>query len=138
LVIFEFFSILTVLFASSQSRRLRNVMNTLTDTVQILRDNAGQPAFAVLPFAEYQALIHNKPRAEPAIPLEVVDRALAHDWSAARAWREYLELTQTDVATRMGITQGSYAQLESKKTIRKSSRQRIAQAFGIDETQLDF
>jgi DNA-binding XRE family transcriptional regulator len=113
-------------------------MNTLTDTVQILRDNAGQPAFAVLPFALYQALIHNKPRAEPAIPLEVVDRALAHDWSAARAWREYLELTQTDVATRMGITQGSYAQLESKKTIRKSSRQRIAQAFGIDETQLDF
>lgn len=113
-------------------------MTILTDTVQILRDKAGQPAFAVLPFAEYQALIHNKPRVEPAIPIEVVDRALAHDWSAARAWREYLDLTQTDVAARMGITQGSYAQLEGKKTIRKSSRQRIARALGIDETQLDF
>ena len=112
--------------------------NIPTDTVQILRDNTGQPAFAVLPFAEYQALIHNKPKAEPGIPLEVVDRALEHEWSAARAWREYLELTQTDVATRMGITQGSYAQLEAKKTIRKSSREKIAKALGIDQSQLDF
>lgn len=113
-------------------------MNVLTEHVQILRDAGGHPAYAVIPFAEYQALIHNKPKAEPGIPLEVVDKALEHEWSAARAWREHLELTQTEVARRMGVTQGSYAQLESKKTIRKSSREKIAKALGIHETQLDF
>jgi predicted DNA-binding protein (UPF0251 family) len=114
-------------------------MNIPIDTVQILRDQHGHPAFAVLPFADYQSLLHNKPmRAEPAIPLAVVDRALTDDCSAARAWREYLELTQTEVASRMGITQGSYAQLEAKKTIRKASREKIAKGLGIDATQLDF
>lgn len=113
-------------------------MNVLTERVQILRDAGGHPAYAVIPFAEYQALIHNKPKVEPGIPLEVVDKALEHEWSAARAWREHLELTQTEVARRMGVTQGSYAQLEAKKTIRKSSRERIAGALGIHETQLDF
>lgn len=113
-------------------------MNTLTETVQILRDPTGHPAYAVIPFAEYQALIHHKPKAEPGIPLEVVDKALEKKWSAVRAWREYFELTQTEVARRMGITQGSYAQLEGKKTIRKSSREKIAQALGLHESQLDF
>ena len=113
-------------------------MNAHTETVQILRDARGYPAYAVIPFAEYQALIHNKPKAEPGIPIEVVDKALEQEWSAARAWREYLELTQTEVAQRMGITQGSYAQLEGKKTVRKSSREKIAKALGIHESQLDF
>ncbi|MDR1461584.1 MAG: helix-turn-helix domain-containing protein [Azoarcus sp.] len=113
-------------------------MNALIETVQILRDKGGHPVFAVLPFADYQALVHNKPKAEPGIPIEVVDKALENGWSAARAWREYLDFTQTDVAQRMGITQGSYAQLEAKKSVRKSSREKIAKALGIDESQLDF
>lgn len=113
-------------------------MNTLTDKVQILRDAGGQPAFAVLPFAQYQALVHGKKIAEPGIPAHVVDLAMDNEWSAARAWREHLELTQVAVAKRMGITQGAYAQLEGKKTIRKASREKIAKALGIDQTQLDF
>ncbi|MDR1367727.1 MAG: helix-turn-helix domain-containing protein [Candidatus Accumulibacter sp.] len=113
-------------------------MNTLTDSVQILRDAAGHPAFAVLPFAHYQALVKDKARAEPGIPAAVVDLALDNDWSAARAWREHLELTQAGVAERMGITQGAYAQLEAKKTIRKSSREKIARALDLHEAQLDF
>lgn len=113
-------------------------MNALTDSVQILRDAGGHPAFAVIPFAQYRALVHKKPKAAPNIPLEVVDQALEHAWSAARAWREHLALTQAEVARRMGITQGSYAQLEAKKSVRKSSREKIAKALGIHETQLDF
>jgi len=113
-------------------------MNTHTENIQILRDKGGYPVYAVIPFADYQALVQNKPKAEPGIPLEVVDKALQQDCSSARAWREYLELTQTEVARRMGISQGSYAELEGKKLIRKSSRERIAKALGIDESQLDF
>ena len=113
-------------------------MSAAGETVRIFRDGRGYPAYAVIPFAEYQALLHNTPKAESGIPLEVVDKALEQEWSAARAWREYLELTQTEVAQRMGITQGSYAQLEGKKTVRKSSREKIAKALGIHESQLDF
>lgn len=115
-------------------------MTTPINTVQILRDAGGQPAFAVIPFAEYQALILCRPEleAEPGIPLKVVDNALEKEISAARAWREYLKMTQEEVAKRMGIAQSSYAELESKQNIRKSSRIKIAAALGIHETQLDF
>jgi transcriptional regulator with XRE-family HTH domain len=75
---------------------------------------------------------------EPGIPAAVVDLAMDNEWSAARAWREHKGLTQTEVARRMDITQGAYAQLEAKKTIRKSSREKIAAAMKIHESQLDF
>ncbi len=113
-------------------------MNALTETVQILRDASGHPAFAVIPFADYQVLVKGKVKVEPGIPAAVVDLAMDNEWSAARAWREHKELTQTEVAQRMGITQGAYAQLEAKKSIRKSSREKIAKALGIHESQLDF
>ena len=113
-------------------------MNVLTESLQIIRDAGGQPAFAVLPFADYQALVNGKVNPEPGIPATVVDLAMDNNWSAAHAWRVHKELTQSEVAQRMGITQGAYAQLEGKKTIRKSSREKIAGALGIHESQLDF
>lgn len=113
-------------------------MNAHIDSVQILRDAGGHPAFAVIPFADYQALVGRKAKVEPGIPAVVVDLAMDNDWSAARAWREYKKLTQAEVAQRMGITQGAYAQLEGKTTVRKSSREKIAQALGVHEAQLDF
>jgi len=113
-------------------------MNALTESVQILRNAEGQPAFAVIPFADYQAFVKGKAKAAPGIPAAVVDLAMDNEWSAARAWREHKELTQVEVARRMGITQGAYAQLEAKKTIRKSSREKIARALDIHESQLNF
>ena len=92
----------------------------------------------MIPFAQYQALVKGKQKVEPGIPAAVVDLAMDKQWSSARAWREHMALTQTEVAQRMGITQGAYAQLEAKKTIRKSSREKIANALGIHESQLDF
>ena len=113
-------------------------MNALTESVQILRDAGGHPAFAVIPFAHYQALVKGRAKVEPGIPAPVVDLAMDNECSAARAWREHMELTQAEVARRMGVTQGAYAQLEAKKSIRKSSREKIAKALGIHESQLDF
>jgi DNA-binding XRE family transcriptional regulator len=117
-------------------------MNAPTDTVQILRDSAGHPAFAVLPFAQYQHLVktrtHVPLKQELGIPAPVVENAIRHGLSATHAWREHLQLTQAQVAKRMGITQGAYAQLESKTSIRASSRVKVAQALGIDASQLDF
>ena len=74
----------------------------------------------------------------PLIPNKVVNLALDKGISAARAWREYLELTQADVAERIGVSQSAYAQLEAKKTLRQSSREKIAMALDIKSDQLDF
>jgi len=114
-------------------------MTALTaNPIQVLRDVHGNPAFAVLAWADYEALAAQTLDKEPGIPADVVDIAMDNHWSAARAWREHLQLTQAQVAQRMGITQGAYAQLETKTNIRKSSRERITAALGLHESQLDF
>lgn len=113
-------------------------MNALTKNIHILRDASGRPTFALIPFEQYRMLINEKEKKEPGIPIEVVDKAIANEWSACRAWREYLQLTQQEVAKRMHVTQSSYAQLEAKKSIRQSSREKVAAALGITPDQLDF
>ena len=70
------------------------------------------------------------------IPHEVVSR-IVDGATPIRAWREYLELTQEQVAGRLGISQPAYAQQESVARPRKLTRERIAQAFGIRPDQLD-
>jgi transcriptional regulator with XRE-family HTH domain len=49
-----------------------------------------------------------------------------------------LELTQAEVAARLGITQPSYAKQEASANLRKVSRDKIAAALGITSAQLDF
>jgi len=114
------------------------MMGTSTDPVQIIRDADGHPVFAVIPFASYQELVKDTGEVKLAVPAAVENLAMVNQWSAARAWREHKELTQTEVARRMGITQGAYAQLEAKKVIRKSSREKIAKALDIDAAHLKF
>lgn len=113
-------------------------MNTPTENVQIIRDSGGHPAFAVIPFDEYQALKQGRTRIEHTIPNRVAELTLKEGATPAKAWREHLQLTQAEVASRMGITQSAYAQLEAKSRLRKSSREKIAKAFGIAPEQLDF
>lgn len=113
-------------------------MSELTDNVQILRDAGGHPAFAVIPFAQYQALVAGKSAPEPTVPSGVVDLFFDNGWSATRAWREYLRFTQAEVASRMGISQAAFAQMEAAKRPRKATRTKIASALGIAIEQLDF
>lgn len=60
------------------------------------------------------------------------------DYSPAQAWREYLHLSQVEVANRIGITQSAYSQYEKSKTVRKATRIKIADALGIKPDLLDF
>jgi len=55
-----------------------------------------------------------------------------------QAWREYLMLTQTDMAERMGISQSGYAQIEAAKRPRKATLQKAADALGITLEQLAY
>ena len=65
------------------------------------------------------------------VPNEVVALVFAGDLSPMRAWREHLGLTQAEVATRAGITQAAYAQMETAAKPRATTRKKIAAAPGI-------
>ena len=101
--------------------------------VQILKDAEGKPAFAVIPYSDYLRLPQ---RREPTIPNDVVGKVVNEEMTPVRAWREHLGLTQADVAQRLGISQSAYAQQEAKESVRKSTREKIARALGIEPEQL--
>lgn len=111
-------------------------MNVLTDGVQILRDESGHPAFAVLPFGQYQALLSGRDQIKPTVPNAVVNAVFDREISVISAWREHLRLTQAEVAERMGISQAAFAQMESVKRPRKATLEKIAKAFDLDVAQL--
>lgn len=95
----------------------------------------GRPAFVVVP---YQEFVKNFEHAQDLVPDAVVQLAFDQGMSPAKAWRTHLQLTQTEVARRMDVSQSAYAQLEAKPNLRKTSRERIAAALGISPGQLDF
>ena len=103
---------------------------------QTILDASGNPAFVVLPYNRFLELYDKK--TDTTIPNKVVS-AVVDGQSPVRAWREYQKLTQKEVASRMGISQAAFAQMESADSkLRKQTRQRIAQALGITADQLDW
>lgn len=108
---------------------------------------SGMPAFVVLPFIDF-AREHPKeaelikpqmPRipAGDYVPNEVIGLTIKKDMSLLRAWREYLGLTQVEVAAKAGITQASLSQMESGESkLRKATRIKLSAALGIDPKQL--
>jgi len=112
-------------------------MNAPTEIQTIMQD--GKPAFVVIPYAEYIRIFPAAKRipAGDAVPHEVVSLMIDNDWSIIRAWREYLEFTQLEVAERVGISQAALSQMEtSGKRLRKTTREKLAAALGITAGQL--
>ncbi|MBI0159379.1 MULTISPECIES: helix-turn-helix domain-containing protein [unclassified Snodgrassella] len=72
-----------------------------------------------------------------AIPSEVVSLIFDNGSTPARAWREYLQLTQEECARKLGISQAAYSQLETSNNPRKTTRNKLATALGINPEQLD-
>lgn len=108
-------------------------MNTLTD-IQTIKGPDGAPAFVVVPYAEF---MRRFAREEALIPHEVVS-ATIDGTSPMRAWREYLGMTQAEVAVRMGVSQAAYAQTEAAVHPRKTTIARVAQALRLAVEQLNF
>ena len=93
----------------------------------------------VIPFDEYILLSPTTPRVPEgdAIPHEVVGLTIRKGYTLVRAWREYLDLTQKEVAKRMGITQAALSQMEAgEKRLRKATLEKLAAAMGIGVEQL--
>jgi predicted DNA-binding protein (UPF0251 family) len=107
------------------------VTNAPTE-VQIINGPDGKPAFVVIPYEQYKA----QQGEADLIPHEVVSR-IVDGATPIRAWREYLNLTQEEVAKRMGISQPAFAQQEAVNKPRRATREKIALAFGIKADQLE-
>jgi transcriptional regulator with XRE-family HTH domain len=70
------------------------------------------------------------------IPHAVVSR-LIDGASLVRAWREHCDLTQEEVAKRMGVSKSAYGWLEGPGKPTKETLQVIAKAFGIKPRLLE-
>ncbi|MFS9629901.1 helix-turn-helix domain-containing protein [Klebsiella pneumoniae] len=100
--------------------------------VQIINNTEGKPAFVVIPYEHYMAQ-----QSDPdLIPHAVVSR-LVDGATPIRAWRDHLNLTQEEVAKRLGISQSAFAQQEAVSKPRRTTREKIANALGIKASQLE-
>ncbi|MDR0771031.1 MAG: helix-turn-helix domain-containing protein [Burkholderiales bacterium] len=111
-------------------------MSALTN-VQILKDSKGKPEYAVIPYESFLKLAGPE-EDKHYIPHDVVKRSVIDGATPARAWREYLGLTQSAVAHRLKITQSAYSQLEKSASPHRATLAKIAKALKIDIEQLNF
>ena len=116
--------------------------------VQIIEKD-GQPEWAVLPYEEYKKLLeqaemqadiaafdkamHQLDSGEDEIvPEPIANRLLAGE-NPIRVWREYRQLTQTQLANQLNVSTGYLSQLETgKRNGTADLLSRIAQALHID------
>lgn len=114
-------------------------MDALTDNIQII-EQQGKPAFAVIPWTDYQHLVAKKTNWwGDDIPHEVVKAIAVDGISSIKAWRGFLKLTQQQVANKMGVAQSALARIENNATPPKASTiSKIAQAMGISSDQLEW
>lgn len=106
---------------------------------QILEQN-GRPAFAVIPFDEYNMLasLFQPDDSEVFIPHDVVKANVIDGVPMIKAWREHLGMTQTEIAEKAGMPQPSLARLErGDGTPRRATLQKLAAAMGIGVEQLE-
>ena len=103
--------------------------------LQIIKQ-AGKPAFAVIPWDEYQRLT-GKEEADVWFPNDVVKANTRGD-SLIRAWREHFGMTQEKLAELAGMKQSALARMEQPDANpRRSSLERLALAMNITVEQLE-
>jgi len=94
--------------------------------------------YAMIPLERFTELMDRAGAADAlTLPHEVAARHLAEDVSLLRAWREYLNLTQADLAAQMGVSQAQIAQWERPGARpRHATYKKLAAALGLHVTQL--
>ena len=114
-------------------------MNALTNNIQFINNEQGQPQFVIMPYTQYLELANTKQiNTDTGVPNEVVNLVFDNNYSPVQAWREYLKLSQVEVANKIGISQSAYSQYEKSQKLRKATRIKIASALGINPELLDF
>jgi DNA-binding XRE family transcriptional regulator len=108
----------------------------------------GEPQYAIVPIADYRTLISvsvgdetNRSyreiidaidAGEETFPDDFVDRLIDTD-SPLREWRKYRTMTQAELATVSGLSQGAIAQIETgKRNPTVETARKIANALNCD------
>jgi len=118
---------------------------------QVIRDDAGKPAFAVIPWREYARLAmmdaatgltdeqlydHAKSVGEESFPIEVADRLVAGE-NAVRVFRDHRGMTQKQLAGAAGINPLYLSQIErGVRTGSARTLSALAEALGVDVDDL--
>lgn len=112
-------------------------MNALIEPQIIKIDE--KPAFAIIPWDVYEELTRHYIPDESDVwfPQEVVEANVVRGDSLLKAWRDYYELTQAEVAARAGMSQPAYARLEkSTAQARTATLRKVANALNLSLAQL--
>ena len=109
-------------------------------SIQVITENE-RPAFAVIPYAEYETMrrklaVAEKKAERVSVPLDVAEMHVMQGFSLMKAWRIYLKKTQSEVAESLGVTQGAYSQMEKSKTNQWETLRRVAAVFDVQPEQL--
>jgi DNA-binding XRE family transcriptional regulator len=101
-------------------------------------EHEGKPSQALVDHAQFMELLAQV-KAEPTVPHEVVKLVYGEaELPPVKAWRKYRDMSQTEVAHAMGITQAGYSLMEKPEAnLRKATRAKIAKALEISVGQLD-
>ena len=108
-------------------------MNARTE-FRIIVGADGKPAFVVVPYEQFRRMRGGFTKG--TVPNEVVNFSYERGVSPLVAWREHFNLTQAEVASRIGVTQAAYAQMERVKQPRKATLEKVAAAMGLEVEQL--
>ena len=103
-------------------------------------EHRGHPAFVLVPWDDWKRIQHlleaEKARAH-GIPQEVVEANVLRNESLIKAWREYLCITQKELADRMNVSQAAVAKFERAGVrLRTVTIKKIANALELKEEQL--
>ncbi len=112
-------------------------MNAPTD-IQIIEQD-GKPAFAVLPWSEYEKIrpLLEKDKAAKGIPQKIVERHILEDVPLVKAWREHLGISQIQLAAKAGMKQPALSRIERGEiNPRRETLLVLAKALELDIEQI--
>jgi DNA-binding XRE family transcriptional regulator len=103
-------------------------------------EHCGHLAFVLVPWEEWKRikpLLEAEKARASGIPQEVVEAHVLRDEPLVKAWREYLGITQDELAARLGVSQAAVAKFERPGArMRTATLQKIASSMKIDPERL--
>ncbi|MDD2391260.1 MAG: helix-turn-helix transcriptional regulator [Desulfobacterales bacterium] len=113
-------------------------MSTPTEYQTI--EHCGHPAFVLVPWEDWcriKPFLEAEKARSSGIPQEVVEAHVLRNEPIIKAWREYLCITQKELAGRMGMSQAAVVKFERPNArLRTATVKKIALALGLNAEQL--
>ena len=96
--------------------------------------SGGKPVAAAIPFKDYLKLVDE----DLSYPHGVAMKIAIENKSPVQAWREYLKISQGELARRMKMTQSAVSQMEKVGSKpQKTTLEKVAKAMKINPALLE-